>query len=299
MRAAMRLRNALVPYIYNAGFDAYRTGISLVRPMYYDWPDDAKSYSYVGQYMFGDHILVAPIGHKAEHDGLAEKTVWLPQRKENVSLNSWLHWNGSLAHGTIDGLLSARWASDEIPAFVQPGTIVPLRTMASTHDVFVDPVVWATWGGVRNGPMKGVLFEDSGDGLEYANLDSHISRSASFTKVEGKMKNQTQVSLTIFPSVGNYSGQRISRCHMVQYRCDSCIPYAIFINQVRVPSIQPGTDGPGWYQAMGSVDGRDSFTEPRGTLVVVTGRHEIRASIDIEIILSATGKGDTSYDMFI
>jgi alpha-glucosidase (family GH31 glycosyl hydrolase) len=44
MRAAMRLRDALVPYIYTAGLAAYRTGVSLLRPMYYSVPNDSAAY---------------------------------------------------------------------------------------------------------------------------------------------------------------------------------------------------------------------------------------------------------------
>jgi alpha-glucosidase (family GH31 glycosyl hydrolase) len=37
-RAAMQHRVALVPYIYNAWRQAFDTGLSLIRPMYYDYP---------------------------------------------------------------------------------------------------------------------------------------------------------------------------------------------------------------------------------------------------------------------
>ena len=37
------------------------------------------------------------------------------------------------------------WETSEIPAFVKPGAIVPMRTMNSTYSAFVDPLVWAVW----------------------------------------------------------------------------------------------------------------------------------------------------------
>ena len=53
MRAAMVLRDALVPYIYTAGVAALRTGVSLLRPMYYAWPEEELAYApaHRGQYM--------------------------------------------------------------------------------------------------------------------------------------------------------------------------------------------------------------------------------------------------------
>ena len=46
MRAALRLRDALVPLIYTAAVEAYRTGVSLLRPMYYGWPERRSIFFY-------------------------------------------------------------------------------------------------------------------------------------------------------------------------------------------------------------------------------------------------------------
>lgn len=43
---SFQLRNALVPYIYTAARTAYATGILLVHPLYYEWPDLDAAYSF-------------------------------------------------------------------------------------------------------------------------------------------------------------------------------------------------------------------------------------------------------------
>ena len=66
MLEAVRLRYRLMPYIYTAARQAYDTGISICRPLYYDWPEAKQSYREEGEYMFGDDILVSPIVTAAE-----------------------------------------------------------------------------------------------------------------------------------------------------------------------------------------------------------------------------------------
>ncbi|GAB1414685.1 hypothetical protein MASR2M117_00910 [Paludibacter sp.] len=61
MKEALELRYAMVPYIYTQSRIAYDTGISICRPLYYEWPEENESYLNDKEYMFGNDILVAPI----------------------------------------------------------------------------------------------------------------------------------------------------------------------------------------------------------------------------------------------
>ncbi len=47
MRAAVRLRYDLSPYIYGAAREAYDTGISMCRPLYYEYPEDSQAYDFL------------------------------------------------------------------------------------------------------------------------------------------------------------------------------------------------------------------------------------------------------------
>lgn len=71
MRDAMRLRNALGPYLYTEARAFYDTGVAAVHPLYYDFPLDAVLYGAGeaggaatvadSEYAFGSAILAAPI----------------------------------------------------------------------------------------------------------------------------------------------------------------------------------------------------------------------------------------------
>ena len=53
--------------------EAYDTGISLCRPLYYEYPETEEAYIYENEYFFGSDILVAPITTAAGADGMTQK----------------------------------------------------------------------------------------------------------------------------------------------------------------------------------------------------------------------------------
>lgn len=112
-----RFRHKLVPYLYSASLKNALDGIPLIRPMYYEWPEEDAAYEADHQYMFGD-LLAAPITEKSKELGMAEKKVWLP---EGV-------WTDIFTNLTYIG---NRWISiyrdsGSIPVFAKAGTILPL-----------------------------------------------------------------------------------------------------------------------------------------------------------------------------
>lgn len=116
-----RFRHKLVPYLYTASWKNTLEGTPLIRPMYYQWPEEDAAYKADHQYMFGD-LLVAPITGKAEELGMAEKKVWLP---EGV-------WTDIFTNISYTG---GRWVtvhrdSGSIPVFAREGTILPLNSKA-------------------------------------------------------------------------------------------------------------------------------------------------------------------------
>lgn len=69
------LRERLRPYIEKNMRTASEKGYPVMRPMFFEYPDDENCFSADEQYMFGDDILFAPIVNK----GQTEKEVYLPE----------------------------------------------------------------------------------------------------------------------------------------------------------------------------------------------------------------------------
>jgi len=62
-----RLRQALVPYFYTAARRTYDTGLSVVLPLHYLYPEYDQAYAYSNQYFFGEDILVSPISQPIDN----------------------------------------------------------------------------------------------------------------------------------------------------------------------------------------------------------------------------------------
>lgn len=120
MRDALELRYALTPYIYDAARQAYDTGISLCRPMYYYYPESQKAYDYKEQYFFGDNILAATICTPLDpNTGLSDKKVWLPAGND---------WYDMAHHQMVKGGTEKtfKYTIGENAWFVKAGSIIPL-----------------------------------------------------------------------------------------------------------------------------------------------------------------------------
>jgi alpha-D-xyloside xylohydrolase len=70
----IELRERLKPYITSLMKDAHERGTPVMRPLFYDFPDDRASWTVEDQYMFGAAILVAPIMQA----GQTKRSVYLP-----------------------------------------------------------------------------------------------------------------------------------------------------------------------------------------------------------------------------
>ena len=119
MKQALELRYSLTPYIYDAARQAYDTGVSICRPMYYSCPEDDEAYLYKEQYMLGDNILAATICTPVDKEtGLAERKVWLPDGGWYDMAHKKL-LRGGRVHTVSYSIAENAW-------FVRAGSIVPM-----------------------------------------------------------------------------------------------------------------------------------------------------------------------------
>ena len=104
LRKLIMLRERLRPYIHKYMDIASQTGAPLMRPMFFEFPDDPVCYSLGDQYMFGEDILFAPIVAQ----GQTERTVYLPEG-EWVNVNDKQVYQGNRyvnAHAELDQFIA-------------------------------------------------------------------------------------------------------------------------------------------------------------------------------------------------
>jgi alpha-glucosidase (family GH31 glycosyl hydrolase)/glycerophosphoryl diester phosphodiesterase len=122
MKGAIRLRYTLSPYIYTAAREAYDTGISICRPMYYYWSEDPQAYSFNQEFMFGDNILATVVGQPVDSvTGLANRTMWFPEGTDWYDMAT-----GAMYKGGQEKTL--QYTVEENPYYVKAGSIIPMAS---------------------------------------------------------------------------------------------------------------------------------------------------------------------------
>jgi len=116
-KAAIELRYRLVPYMYAYEHQAHESGLGIVRPLFWDFPEDTTGNAYrTDEWMFGDELLVAPI----LMEGQAHRGIYLPQ-------GNWIdYFRGQKYEGgkVITYSVNPDTWSD-IPLFIRQGAIIP------------------------------------------------------------------------------------------------------------------------------------------------------------------------------
>ena len=124
---AIRLRYDMMPYIYSNERAATETGIGIVRPLFWEFPEDAASSNETRAWMFGDALLVSPI---VESDATSH-TFYLPP-------GTWFDYNtGKRLSGGRELQVTAdskTWM--DIPIYIRDGSI--LATQVSGKDNNLD-----------------------------------------------------------------------------------------------------------------------------------------------------------------
>ncbi len=105
------LRERLRPYIERHMKIAAEKGYPVMRPMFFDFPEDELCYTLGEQYMFGDDIIFAPIVNR----GQTEKSVYLPKGEWVLTKSGETFTQGSHV---------IRAKTDEFVAFVRAGAEV-------------------------------------------------------------------------------------------------------------------------------------------------------------------------------
>ncbi|QOD92968.1 TIM-barrel domain-containing protein [Chryseoglobus sp. 28M-23] len=117
VRRLVQLRERLVPYLSVEAAWAIGSGTSLMRPLFFDWPDDDRLWSAPLQWMLGRDILVSPV----TEEGATAHTATLPA-------GEWVHaFSGEQVTGGATHTTEVPW--DEVPVYVRADSWPRLRAV--------------------------------------------------------------------------------------------------------------------------------------------------------------------------
>ncbi len=129
--AAIRLRYALLPYMWSLFERAHAQHQAIIRPTFYSFPDDPQCFADSDDFMLGDDLLVAPVVEQ----GAVTRTVYLPAGPEAwFDFHTGARFDAGRSH-TVAAPLST------LPLFVRAGARIPLAAApAGGLPRFDDPV---------------------------------------------------------------------------------------------------------------------------------------------------------------
>ena len=173
----LRMRHRLIPYIYTELHRQSCLEGSLIRPLYYDYPDEPAAYQMPNQYFFGRDLMVCPITTPSDAEtGLGQVKAWLP---DGV-------FTDIFTGKTYDGgrsLLLHR-SQEQIPVLAKPGTILPMAVLekgdnSTDNPAQLEVIVFP------GGDGEYVLFEDDGITDGSAAFRTRLALSANTFTISG------------------------------------------------------------------------------------------------------------------
>lgn len=214
-RDYVKLRYALMPYIYSAALEGAQTGMPIVRSMPLMFPDDRKTDDMVYQYMFGQNFLV----------GIFSDSIYLPK-------GNWFDfWTG-------EKLAGGREIKHVIPdnraglLFVREGAIIPFqKDMQFIGEKPLDTLMVKVF---PKDISSYTMYEDDGKTYDYEN------GAIAATRFECKQSGRT-VEFTVFPVEGSYDGMCKARTYELEIDVPQR-PSEVLVNNIPVTDWQYGDD---------------------------------------------------------
>lgn len=179
-RASIELRYRLLPYLYTLFQEHTETGAPVMRPLWFEYPNDSRAYLIDDEYLVGRDLLVAPV----VTESVLKRRVYFPKG------GSWVDWwTGQVYEGGKDAEIAA--PLDRLPLFARAGAVIPLQPVIQhTGEMASAPLSLVVVSGADG---AGRLYEDAGEGFDYQRGASrmmtitqtgdalHISRAGAYS----------------------------------------------------------------------------------------------------------------------
>lgn len=161
LRKMLRLRYALLPYLYSTFMKAALENTSYFRPLGFDFPADPDAREVQDQLLLGEGVMVAPIYTQ----NASGRHVYLPEPMKLYRVRSVDDYDTELLPA---GHHYVRCALDEVLLFIRPGHAVPVaRPVSCTAQL--DDISLTLWACPdENGSARCRMYTDDGETNDFA-----------------------------------------------------------------------------------------------------------------------------------
>ncbi|MER2064317.1 MAG: TIM-barrel domain-containing protein, partial [Alkalibacterium sp.] len=171
MTEALRLRHALIPYLYTLNVLNSEEGIPVIQPVYYKYPHEESAYHIKNEYFFGSELLVLPVTSNKDDETLyGSEVFYFPEGQ----------WFDVFTNFRYKGQSELKVFRDEttIPVFAKEGSIIPLDPAPTETDAHNLPenMDWLIYPGASN---TFELIEDAEDQRAVTSFElDHLEQKA-------------------------------------------------------------------------------------------------------------------------
>ena len=175
-RKFLNVRYAFIPYLYDLCYRMNKFGEPIVRPLFYNYPDDKVAIDINDEYMAGESVLLAPIVEKDS----TKRIVYLPKGR-------WINYfTGEAYKGEKHYIVDLKL--DETAIFIKDNSIIPqYENLLHLEKEKINTIVFKLYG--RSGRYQ--MYEDDGKSLNYQKGEYNLY-DVSFSKGVFKFKVRHQ-----------------------------------------------------------------------------------------------------------
>ena len=160
IRKMLKLRYALLPYLYSEFMKAALENGSYFRPLAFDYPNDPDAREVQDQLLLGEGLMVAPVYTQNAHG----RMVYLPESMKMLRLRSVEDYDEEILPA---GHHYIRCALDEVLLFLRPGHIVPVAAPAQ-NTASLDETQLNLWSNLPEGASATYrMYTDDGFTTDY------------------------------------------------------------------------------------------------------------------------------------
>ena len=185
MRDAIRLRYSLLPIFYTSFYESSISGYPVLKPLFYETPDNLESYDIEDQFFLGDSgLLVKPITEEDANNVdiyLPDDEVYYDYTSGNIS--------NTVQKFTGPGFISKPIELSDIPILLKGGSIIAKKdryrrsSKLMAHDPYTLTVALN-----NSGKASGSLYIDDGETFNYEQGEyANVYFTATNNSIKGKI----------------------------------------------------------------------------------------------------------------
>ncbi len=199
----MKLRHALIPYLYTETHRASVDGRPLIRPMYYDCAENPESYRVGTQYRFGENLIAMAVTEPGD------KELQMASTRGIIPKGRWMDiFNGRVYEG--EKVRKFYRELSEMPVLIPSGGIVPMSLEDTANGSANPKAIRILVGGGADGEYE--LYEDDGVSMNY--VDGAFVKTKLSVKYDSEART---IEFTIGASQGDLSLIPGERSYVIEF----------------------------------------------------------------------------------